>query len=139
MSKRRGFGHRLANIADGVTKAELDKVMRELGPRAGRRRCLVVRVMPGETEAQAHTRVLAMTPLVAELSPEARARLSIIVVVRNHTRSTSDVRQEQAWNEARALFAAGASITETAERSGYSELEVRERAAAEGWAETSSP
>lgn len=138
MSKSRGFGHRLARIDDGVTKVEIDKAMRELGPRAGARRCLVVRVMAGETEAQARTRALVMNPWVAELSPAARERLAVIVVARCHARSGDDLCQELAWREARALITAGATIAEAAQRSGFSEPEVRERAAADGWAETAS-
>src|SRR5260221_12379595 len=133
MSRKRGLGQRLANIDQAATGVEIARAQRELGTAAGPKQWVVVRVAPGETEAQAYTRAVALNPWVQELSPAAYERLEVIVISRNHTRSDDPQCQDDAWAEARALHLAGAPINEIADRSGYSELEVREAMALPGW------
>lgn len=130
----RRLAPRLKRLSRELAEHDIEKVAKELGAGGpGNRGWLVVRVMPGETERQARTRAFAMNPWVAELSPAARDRLQLIVVVRGHVRSEDPGCRAAAWAEARQLHEAGAELAEVVARTGLPEAEVRERAALEEW------
>jgi len=125
--RRRRLGPRVARITEGVDSIEIESAAHELG-NGGPSNHLVVKVQSGETVTAAITRTMDVNSWARRLSSAARGRLATIVVVRNHTRSANPQCQADAWAEARALLLAGATIKEAAQRSGFTELEVRERA-----------